>query len=158
MYHGGFEHPVRAFVIGSTLLVLLFGGFVVGVEAGTHPMDSTRANLRLVTTKVVRVPTPVVRTVIRGSTRVERLAGATRTQVVVIYEHGKKIYAYETPTTGSTVSGSPVTDSAPTYYTVAADTVTVPVTVPPVTVTDTVTVTAPSSSVDTQPTSSSTGP
>ena len=37
-YHGSFDHPVRAFLIGVTLLVLLFGGFVVGTEAGTHPL------------------------------------------------------------------------------------------------------------------------
>ena len=42
-YHGGFDHPVRSFVIGVALLVLLFGGFVVGVEAGTHPLEQAAA-------------------------------------------------------------------------------------------------------------------
>jgi hypothetical protein len=48
-YHGSFEHPVRAFLIGVTLLVLLFGGFVVGTEAGTHPIEQAGATERVVT-------------------------------------------------------------------------------------------------------------
>ena len=50
-YHGSFDHPVRAFLIGVTLLVLLFGGFVVGIEAGTNPIEQTGATVRVVTMK-----------------------------------------------------------------------------------------------------------
>lgn len=161
-YHGGFDHPRRAFLLGVGLLVLLFGGFAVGIEAGTHPMDPTSAALRVVSggVRTVTVQTPVVRTVIRGNTRVVRLEGATRTQVVVLHDHGKTIFAYETPqSTGGTVDGTPVTDSAPTVYTVAAETVTLP----PITVTETeppvtVTVTEPASSGATQSSTDATGP
>jgi hypothetical protein len=156
-YHGGFDHPRRAFLLGVGLLALLFGGFAIGVGAGTHPMEPTSAAPRVVTAGVrtVTVPTPVVRTVIRGNTRVVRLEGSTRTQVVVIHDHGKTIFAYETPQS----TGSTVTDSAPTVYTVAAETVTLP----PVTVTETeppvtVTVTEPASSGATQTSTDSTGP
>src|SRR5207245_1185297 len=82
--------------------------------------------------RTVTVQTPVVRTVIRGTTRVVQLPGATRTQVVVIHDHGRTLFAYETPeSTSTTVNGSPVTYSPPTVYTVPAETVTVP----PITVT-----------------------
>jgi hypothetical protein len=161
-YHGGFDHPRRAFLLGVGLLVLLFGGFAVGIEAGTHPLEPTSAAVRVVSRDVrtVTVQTPVVRTVIRGSTRVVRLAGSTRTQVVVIHDHGKTLFAYETPdSTGSTSGAGPATDSAPTVYTVAAETVTAP----PVTLTETeppvtVTVTEPSSTDTTQSSTDSTAP
>lgn len=161
-YQGGFEHPVRAFLIGASLLVLLFGGFVVGVEAGTHPLEQTvGGSTRVVTrsaARTVTVPTPVVRTVIRGTTRVVQLPGATRTRLVVIHDHGKTIFAYEPPQPpGSTNGGSPLGATPPTVFTVPAETVTAPpVTEPPVTVT--VTVTDTSGTTDTQPTTSTTGP
>ena len=96
-YHGSFDHPVRAFLIGVTLLVLLFGGFVVGIEAGKNPIEQTGAAVRVVTTKghvhTVTVGLPVVRTVINGRTSVVTLPGSVRRQVVVIHRHGKTIYA-----------------------------------------------------------------
>jgi hypothetical protein len=161
-YHGGFDHPRRAFLLGVGLLVLLFGGFAVGIEAGTHPLEPTSAALPAAGggVRTVTVQTPVVRTVIRGNTRVVRLEGSTRTQVVVIHDHGKTMFAYETPeSAGNTVAGTPVTDSAPTVYTVAAETVTLP----PVTVTETVppvtvTVTEPASTDTTQSSTDSAGP
>jgi hypothetical protein len=140
-YHGGFEHPVRSFVIGVTLLVLLFGGFVIGVEAGTHPLEQT-AVTRIVGSQGsvhdVTVQQPVVRTVINGRTRFIRLS-STRTRVVVIHRDGKTIIAYE-PAAGSTATSGPDSAVAPTLYTVPTTTVTVTepattVTEPPVTVT-----------------------
>lgn len=144
-YHGGFEHPVRAFLIGVTLLVLLFGGFVVGIDAGTHPTEQTSAAVRVVTTKghvhTVTVGLPVARTVIDGRTTVVTLPGSVRRKVVVIHRGGKTIYAYVgiEPAPGG---GSGVTNSASTVYVPAPVTVTAPpetVTAPPetVTVTDT---------------------
>lgn len=144
-YHGGFEHPVRAFLIGVTLLVLLFGGFVVGIDAGTHPTEQTSAAVRVVTTKghvhTVTVGLPVARTVIDGRTTVVTLPGSVRRKVVVIDRGGKTIYAYVgiEPAPGG---GSGVTNSASTVYVPAPVTVTAPpetVTAPPetVTVTDT---------------------
>jgi hypothetical protein len=150
-YHGGFDHPVRAFLIGVTLLVLLFGGFVVGIEAGTHPIEQTGQAVRVVTTKghvhTVTVGLPVARTVINGSTRVITLPGSVRRQVVVIHRDGKTIYAYGgiEPAPG----GSSGATSAATVYAPAPVTVTAPpetVTAPPQTVTVTVTEPPPSSS------------
>jgi hypothetical protein len=142
-YHGSFDHPVRAFLIGVTLLVLLFGGFVVGTEAGTHPIEQAGATERVVTmtgsTKTVAVGLPVTRTVINGRTTAVTLPGSVRRQVVVIHRHGKTIYAYaaiEPAPAGDTS----VTNSASTVYVPAPVTVTAPpetVTSPPVTVTET---------------------
>jgi hypothetical protein len=150
-YQGSFDHPVRAFVIGVTLLVLLFGGFVVGIEAGTHPIEQTGAAVRVVTTKrhvrTVTVGLPVARTVINGRTKVVTLPGSVRRQVVVIHHGGKTIYAYaaiEPAPDGDTS----VTNSASTVYEPAPGTVTTPpetVTSPPETVTVTVTEPPPSS-------------
>ena len=137
-YHGGFDHPVRAFLIGVTLLVLLFGGFAVGIEAGTHPIEQTRAAVRVVTVnghvRTINVPAPVVSTVINGHTSVIRLPGRVHRQVI----GGKTVYIYR----GSVIEPAPaadtsLTNSAMTFL------------VPPKTVTDTVTdiVTAPASTV-----------
>ena len=85
-YHGGFDHPVRSFLIGVTLLVLLFAGFVVGVEAGSQPSSSggphtiTLQDQRL---RVVTVQQPVVRTTIGGATTIVSLLGPDRRAAVV---------------------------------------------------------------------------
>src|ERR1700751_4301780 len=96
-YHGGFEHPVRAFVIGVTLLVLLFGGFVVGIEAGTTPSDGTA--LRVVAHHRVRsvtAPQPVTSTVVSdGRTEGGTLPGSERTRIVVIHRNGRTLFAYQ---------------------------------------------------------------
>ncbi len=150
-YHGGFEHPVRAFVIGVTLIVLLFGGFVVGIEAGTTPSDGTV--LRVVThhrVRYVTVPEPVTSTVVRdGQTEVVTLPGSERTRIVVIHRNGRTLFAYQTPSSNGT------TGSLETLYvaspqtvteTEAGTTVTLPGTTETVTQTVTETDTAPSSS------------
>jgi hypothetical protein len=85
-YQGGFEHPVRSFLIGIALLVLLFGGFVVGIEAGTQPSASggtrtlTVGGQRL---RVVTVQQPVVKTTVGRATTIVRLLGPGRTAAVV---------------------------------------------------------------------------
>ena len=152
-YHGSFDHPVRAFLIGVTLLVLLFGGFVVGIEAGTHPIEQTGQAVRVVTTKghvhIVTVGLPVARTVINGSTRVVTLPGSVRRQVVVIHRDGKTIYAYGGIEPAPGGGAGATTSSAATVYVPAPVTVTAPpetVTAPPETVTVTVTEPPPSSS------------
>ena len=148
-YHGGFDHPVRAFLIGVTLLVLLFGGFVVGIEAGKNPIEQTSAAVRVVTTKghvrTIKVMEPVVRTVINGHTRVVRLPGTVHRQVV----GGKPVYIFR----GGVIEPAPaadtgLTNSATTFFIPTTVTVTTPpetVTSPPVTVTVTVTEPPPSS-------------
>jgi hypothetical protein len=150
-YHGSFDHPVRAFLIGVTLLVLLFGGFVVGIEAGKNPIEQTSAAVRVVTLKghvqTTTVPVPVGRNVSNGLTSVVRLPGSVHRQVV----GGKTIYVYraiEPAPSGS----SGVTDSGASLFVVPT---TVTVTTPPETVTappETVTVTE----TETEPPSSST--
>jgi len=151
-YHSGFDHPVRAFLIGVTLLVLLFGGFVVGIEAGTHPIEQTGQAVRVVTTKehghTVTVGLPVARTVVNGRTSVVTLPGSVRREVVVIHRDGKTLYAYGgiEPAPGG---GSGAASTAATVYAPAPVTVTAPpetVTAPPETVTVTVTEPPPSSS------------
>ena len=150
-YHGGFEHPVRAFVIGVTLLVLLFGGFVVGIEAGTTPSDGTV--LRVVTHHRVRyitIPQPVTSTVVSdGRTEVVTLPGSERTRIVVIHRNGRTLFAYQGPATNGTTgtletlyvaSPETVTETAP------GTTVTLPGTTETVTQTVTETTTAPASS------------
>ena len=166
-YHGSFDHPVRAFLIGVTLLVLLFGGFVVGTEAGKNPIEQTSATVRVVTSKghveTITVPAvPVVRTVSNGHTSVVTLPGTVRRQVV----GGKTTFTFgviESAPGGS----SGVTDSGASLFVIPTTvTVTTPpetVTTPPETVTtppETVTVTEtepPPSSTDSSGTAQ-TGP
>lgn len=145
---------MRAFVIGVTLLVLLFGGFVIGVEAGTHPMEQA-AVTRIVAGSQASVHTvsvqPVVRTVIDGRTRVVRLP-TTRTRVVLIVRNGRTVFALQ-PSSATTGTSGPQSAAPPTLYTLPTSTVTV--TEPATTVTEppvTVTVTEPGTT-DTSPTS-----
>jgi hypothetical protein len=153
-YHGGFEHPVRAFVIGVTLLALLFGGFVVGIEAGTKPSDGTV--LRVVThhrVRYVTVPEPVTSTVVsNGRTEVVTLPGSERTRIVVIHRNGRTLVAYEGPATNGT-SGPLQTLYVATPQTVTETETGTTVTLPGTTETVTQTVTE----TDTSPGSSDTG-
>jgi hypothetical protein len=85
-YHGGFDHPVRSFLIGVTLLALLFGGFVVGVEAGGRP--SSTGNTHTITLQdqrlqVVTIQQPVLRTTVGSATTIVRLLGPGRDAAVV---------------------------------------------------------------------------
>jgi hypothetical protein len=150
-YHGSFDHPVRAFLIGVTLLVLLFGGFVVGIEAGKNPIEQTSAVVRVVTTKghveTITIGLPVARTVIDGRTSVVTLSGSVRQRVVVIHRHGRTIYAYAT-IEPAPPGGTSLTNSASTVYVPAPVTVTATpetVTSPPQTVTVTETAPPPTS-------------
>ncbi len=143
-YHGSFDHPVRAFLIGVTLLVLLFGGFVVGTEAGTHPIEQTREAVSVVTVKghVQTTTVAVGRRVVNGQTSVVTLPGLVRREVV----GGKTTLVYSAlePAPGGS---SGVTDSGASLFVVPTTvTVTTPpdtVTAPPVTVTVTETETEP---------------
>ncbi len=160
-YHGGFDQPVRAFLIGVTLLVLLFGGFVVGTEAGKNPIEQTGAAVEVVTTnghvRTIKVPEPVVRTVINGHTSVIRLPGTVHRQVV----GGKPVYIYR----GSVIEPAPaadtsLTNSATTFFipTTVTEPVTVTDTAPSSTVTVTVTETAPPPSSTDSSGTAQTGP
>jgi len=151
-YHGSFEHPVRAFLIGVTLLVLLFGGFVVGIEAGKNPIEQTGAAVRVVTTKghvrTIKVMETVVRTVINGHTSVVSLPGTVHRQVV----GGKTVYIFRgsviepASAADTSLTNSAMTFLVTTTVTAPASTVTDVVTAPASTVTVTVTEPPPSSS------------
>jgi hypothetical protein len=153
-YHGGFDHPVRAFVIGVTLLVLLFGGFAVGVEAGTHPRTVAASTIEV----SGRVGTTVVtqrvnRRVVTVQGEVVKLPGTTTTKVVrviVVRDHQGRVHYYLQPASTSS-SGEPlaaatvVLTGAPITITGPPTTVTVTQTdtAPGTTATETVTETAP---------------
>ena len=134
---------MRAFLVGSGLLVLLLGGWVVGVEAGGPPTP-TRVETRLVTQfgqpklQMVTVSQPVVSTVVSDRTKIVRINGVGPTRVVVIHTGGQELVAY-----------LPV-DQVPALTAAAADT---PLTVyvpQPVTVTETVSETVTETQTETQ--------
>src|SRR3954449_12470967 len=109
-YQGGFDHPVRAFLIGVTLLVLLFGGFAVGIEAGTHPRTLATSTVEVSGTVGTRVVTQKVNSrVITVQGQVVKLPGTTTTKVVrviVVRDHGRVHYYLQPASTSS--SGEPL--------------------------------------------------
>ena len=151
-YQGGFDHPVRAFVIGVTLLVLLFGGFAVGIEAGTHPRTLSASTVEVSGTVTTQVVTKKVNSgVITVQGQVVKLPGTTTTKVVrviVVRDHRGRVHFYLQPASTSS-SGVPLAAASTVVLTGSPITTTVTQidTAPPTTVTDiqtvTVTVTAP---------------
>ena len=149
-YQGGFDHPVRAFVIGVTLLVLLFGGFAVGVEAGTHPRTLAVSTIKVSGTATTTTVTQTVNShVVKVQGEVVKLPGTTTTRVVrviVVRDHQGRVHYYLQPASTSS-SGEPLAAStvvltgAPITITGPPTTVTQTETVPGSTVTDTQTVT-----------------
>lgn len=143
---------MRAFVIGVTLLVLLFGGFAVGVEAGTHPRTLAVSTIRVsgtVRTQVVRQK--VHSHVITVHGEVVKLPGTTTTRVVrviVVRDPRGRVHYYLQPASTSSsgealAAATVVLTGAPITITGPPTTVTQTETVPGSTVTDTVTETAP---------------
>ena len=154
-YHGSFQHPLRAFFVGTGLLVLLVGGWVIGVEAGSPP-SSAHVVTHLVTEfgqpklRVITVSQPVVSTVVSDRTKTVRIQGVGPTRVVVIHTGGKEVVAY-----------LPI-DQVPALTAAAESATPLTVYVPdPVTVTQTVTETATETQTVTEttpPTSSGSAP
>src|SRR6478672_639168 len=154
-YHGGFQHPLRAFFVGTGLLVLLVGGWVIGVEAGSPP-PSAHVRTHLVTQfgqpklRVITVSQPVVSTVVSDRTKTVRIQGVGPTRVIVIHTGGKEVVAY-----------LPV-DQVPALTAAAENATPLTVYVPdPVTFTQTVTETATETQTVTEtspPTSSGSSP
>jgi hypothetical protein len=147
-YQGGLDHPVRAFVIGVTLLVLLFGGFAVGIEAGTHPRTLAASTIKVSGT--VGTPQKVNSRVITVQGEVVTLPGTTATKVVrviVVRDHQGRVHYYLQPASTSSsgvplaaastvvLTGSPITITGPPTTVTQTDTA------PPTTVTETQTVT-----------------
>src|SRR6478736_10411942 len=127
-YQGGFDHPVRAFVIGVTLLVLLFGGFAVGVGAGTPPRTLAVSTIEVSGTVGTRVvPQKVNSRVITVQGQVVTLPGSTTTKVVrviVVRDHQGRVHYYLQPASTATsgeplaastvvLTGSPITITGP---------------------------------------------
>jgi hypothetical protein len=156
-YHGGFQHPVRSFLIGTTLIVLLVAGFAAGVELGSPPAQLTKTRIVAGSDGRLQVVTelqPVVRTVVSDQTRIVRLPGIGRTRVIVVRENGKRVIAYIPQKAGETYNAKSAGEPVTVYIPEPASTVTVsadPI-VSVSTVFSTVTVTAP------PPTSDSSAP
>jgi hypothetical protein len=158
-YQGGFDHPLRAFLIGVTLLVLLFGGFVVGVEAGTNPRSVAVSTIEVSGTAGTRVVTQKVNSrVITVQGKVVTLPGTNTTKVVkviVVRDRRGRVHYYLQPASTSSsgeplaaastvvLTGSPITITAPPTTVIQTETA------PGTTVTETVTETAPPTTTDT---------
>ena len=143
-YQGSFEHPVRSFLIGIALLVLLFGGFVVGIEASSQP--STFGGTRTLTVgdqrlRVVTVQRPVVRTTVGRTTTIIRLLGAGRTAAVV-RNGNSTLVGYLSPRHRGPIVSSSAFSEAGTIYLPS-----------PVTVTETITETVTQTVTETTGTS-----
>src|SRR5436305_1074186 len=111
-YQGGFDHPVRAFVIGVTLLVLLFGGFAVGIEAGTHPHALAVSTVEVAGTARTRVVTQKVNSrVITVHGQVVTLPGTNTTtkvvRVILVRDRHGRVHYYLRPASTSS-SGDPL--------------------------------------------------
>ena len=102
---------MRAFVIGVTLLVLLFGGFAVGIEAGTHPRTLSASTIEVSGTVGTTVVTQKVNSrVITVQGQVVTLPGTTTTKVVrviVVRDHRGRVHYYLQPASTSS-SGVPL--------------------------------------------------
>ena len=169
-YHGSFQHPLRAFFVGTGLLVLLVGGWVIGVEAGSPP-SSAHVETHLVTQfgqpklRVITVSQPVVSTVVSDRTKTVRIQGVGPTRVVVIHTGGKEVVAYlpvdQVPAlTAAAESATPLTVYVPDPVTVTqtvTETTSETVT-ETATETQTVTETAPPTSSGSAPASGSSTP
>ena len=144
-YHGGFEHPVRSFVIGTTLLVLLFFGFVAGIELGSPPAGSATTT-RLVegTGQTVLVPTTETKTISVPSSAQVKWRVIDGEKYVIIHQRGKKQVVYKVKYLPSEITSdgtSAAAAAAVRLVTVEVPTVTTEIVTSevPVTVTDTVT-------------------
>jgi hypothetical protein len=129
-YHGGFKHPVRSFLIGTTLIVLLFFGFVAGIELGSPPSGAAQ---KLVLTRVMRIDggqvvslpgTTVTNTSTVTKTRLKYIELPSGDHIVIQKVPGGKKIIY-VPSRGGVASAvqmagvvNPVTVSLPpeTYY------------------------------------------
>src|SRR4051795_4363572 len=107
-YHGGFKHPVRSFVIGTTLIVLLFCGFVAGIELSSPPTGAaTTTRLVAGTATEVTVTSPGVTETVPGKrqvvTRIQYLPGGVR--VLHVMEKSGKEYVIRYATTTGPADG-----------------------------------------------------
>src|SRR5690348_1322631 len=107
-YHGQFDHPVRAFAFGIALILLLGGGFAVGIQTGGKPESASGVETvtrKVGAVRVVTVPTPVTRTLVRDG--VSTVVKVPKTRVVIVKEKGHSVL-------GFLESGSSTADTSPT--------------------------------------------
>jgi hypothetical protein len=132
-------------VIGTTLLVLLFFGFVAGIELGSPPAGSATTT-RLVegTGQTVLVPTTETKTIFVPSSAQVKWRVIDGEKYVIIHQPGKKQVVYKVKYLPSEITSDGTSAAAAAAVrlvtvevpTVTTETVTSEV---PVTVTDTVT-------------------
>jgi hypothetical protein len=156
-YQGSFDHPVRAFFIGMSLLMLLFGGFVVGIEAGTNPRRVADVQTITVNGKTLTLaadPQTITATELRdGKTKLVRVKGESFTRVVTVTKEGRTV-VIGVVAPAKTVDGTVLpTDITPLQTPVTLPPTTVTVTLPlettTVTTTEVVTTTVTSTVTDT---------
>lgn len=138
-YQGSFEHPVRAFAVGMTLLVLLFSGFALGIEAGTKPhrvADVQTVTIDGQTVTLAGDTRTVTTTVLKdGKTKLVRVPGESFTRVVTVTKRGD-VVLIGVVAPAKTIDGGRTV--VPAVVTTLANPVTLPsstVTLPPETVT-----------------------
>lgn len=156
-YHGQFDHPVRAFAFGVALIVLLGGGFIVGIQAANQSDSASGVEtvLRKVhTVRVVTVPTPVTRTVVRDG--VSTVVQVPRTRVVIVKQKGHSVLGF-LESGSSTAALSPTTVLIPNVAAPAETTTVTETQLQTVTETETSTVTVTTGTTDTTTTTDSTG-
>ncbi len=157
-YHGQFEHPVRAFAFGVGLILLLGGGFAVGIQAGGKSDAASGVETvvhRVGTVRVVTVPTPVTTTVVRDG--VSKVVQVPRTRVVIVKQKGHSVLGF-LENGASTAALSPTTLLVPNVAAPLGSTATVTETqLQTVTETETTTVTITTGTTDTTTTTGTTG-
>jgi|SRR3954447_4146256 hypothetical protein len=159
-YHGGFKHPVRSFVIGTTLIVLLFCGFVAGIELSSPPTGAaTTTRLVAGTATEVTVTSPGVTETVPGKrqvvTRIQYLPGGVR--VLHVMEKSGKEYVIRYATTTGPADGGVARPIASTVYSTLTESATATETAT-ATVTETATATVTETVTETTPTSESSQP
>jgi hypothetical protein len=156
-YHGQFDHPVRAFAFGVALILLLGGGFVVGIQAGgkSESASGVETVVRKVgTVRVVTVPTPVTRTVVRNG--VSTVVTVPKTRVVILKEKGHSVLGF-LESGSSTADASPTTVLLPNIAAPLETTTVTETQLETVTETQSTTVTVTTGTTDTTTTTDTTG-
>jgi hypothetical protein len=143
-YHGSFQHPLRAFVIGACSLALAVLGFAVAVDVSGQHQTTDAVVTRIIQGRAVTLYRRVLTTVVTRNAQRVMLPGEPG-RVVVIHTASKRTTRIiRLPATTSpsfpllAAAATPITETAYQTYTV-----TVPA--PASTVTQTVTTTVTSS-------------
>lgn len=154
-YHGSFQHPLQAFVIGASSLALAVLGFAVAVDVSGQHQTTDAVVTRIIQGRAVTLYRRVVLTVATENARRITLPGEPG-QVVVIHTPGKRttriirLPATTSPSFPLLAAATPITETVYQPYAVT-------VTTPAWTVTQTVTTTVTSSPTSGTSTAASSG-